>query len=71
MRRASNRKPRDKIDNRVLNRNFSEQKKMKIETLAVHAGHDIDPATGAISAPIHLSTTFERDIEGTYSRGFM
>src|SRR3989441_7802167 len=44
---------------------------MKIETLAVHAGHDIDAATGAVSAPIHLSTTFERDIEGTYSRGFM
>jgi Cystathionine beta-lyases/cystathionine gamma-synthases len=44
---------------------------MKIETLAVHAGHTIDPATGAVSASIHLSTTFERDIEGTYSRGFM
>jgi cystathionine gamma-synthase len=44
---------------------------MKIETLAVHAGRTIDPATGAVSAPIHLSTTFERDIEGTYSRGFM
>src|SRR5205085_2901359 len=44
---------------------------MKIETLAVHAGHKIDPATGAVSAPIHLSTTFERDLEGTYSRGFM
>jgi cystathionine gamma-synthase len=44
---------------------------MKIETLAVHAGHAIDPATGAVSTPIHLSTTFERDIEGTYSRGFM
>jgi cystathionine gamma-synthase len=44
---------------------------MKIETLAVHAGHAIDPATGAVSAPIYLSTTFERDIEGTYSRGFM
>ena len=44
---------------------------MKIETLAVHAGHAIDPATGAVAAPIHLSTTFERDIEGTYSRGFM
>src|SRR5260370_3123064 len=44
---------------------------MKIETLAVHAGHVIDPATGAVSAPIHLSTTFERDIEGAYSRGFM
>lgn len=44
---------------------------MKIETLAVHAGHKIDSATGAVSAPIHLSTTFERDLEGTYSRGFM
>jgi cystathionine gamma-synthase len=44
---------------------------MKIETLAVHAGHTIDPATGAVSSPIHLSTTFERDAEGTYSRGFM
>jgi cystathionine gamma-synthase len=44
---------------------------MKIETLAVHAGQAIDPATGAVSAPIHLSTTFERDAEGTYSRGFM
>src|SRR4249919_3701528 len=44
---------------------------MKIETLAVHAGHTIDPATGAVAAPIHLSTTFERDVEGTYPRGFM
>jgi cystathionine gamma-synthase len=44
---------------------------MKIETLAVHAGHTVDPATGAVSLPIHLSTTFERDAGGTYSRGFM
>jgi cystathionine gamma-synthase len=44
---------------------------MKIETLAVHAGHQVDPATGAVATPIHLSTTFERDVEGTYARGFM
>src|SRR5215813_15067441 len=44
---------------------------MKIETLAVHAGHTIDSATGSVSSPIYLSTTFERDVEGTYSRGFM
>src|ERR1043166_5173068 len=44
---------------------------MKIETIAVHAGHEVDPATGAVAAPIYLSTTFERDIEGTYPRGFM
>jgi cystathionine gamma-synthase len=44
---------------------------MRIETLAVHAGHAIDATTGAVAAPIYLSTTFERDLEGTYSRGFM
>ncbi len=44
---------------------------MKIETLAVHAGHGVDPATAAVASPIYLSTTFERDVDGTYSRGFM
>ncbi len=32
---------------------------MKIETLAVHAGADVDRQTGAVAPPIHLSTTFE------------
>mmetsp|Transcript_14659 Transcript_14659/g.22125 ORF Transcript_14659/g.22125 Transcript_14659/m.22125 type:complete len:422 (+) Transcript_14659:45-1310(+) len=31
---------------------------------------DSNPATGAISPPIDLSTTFERDINGEFSRGF-
>src|ERR1041385_3155982 len=44
---------------------------MKIETLAVHAGHEIDPATGAVSPPIHLSTTFEREIDGRYAHQYM
>jgi cystathionine gamma-synthase len=43
---------------------------MKIETRAIHAGRRIDPATGAVSLPIHLSTTFERDADGEYPRGF-
>jgi cystathionine gamma-synthase len=62
-----------KIDNPFGIRSvpFPKSIEMKIETLAVHAGHAIDPATGAVAAPIHLSTTFERDIDGTYSRGFM
>lgn len=30
------------------------------ETTCVHAGRRIDPVTGAVSPPIHLSTTFER-----------
>lgn len=43
---------------------------MKIETRAVHAGRHTDPATGAVSPPIHLSTTFERSPDGGYPRGF-
>ncbi len=43
----------------------------RLETVAVHAGSEIDASTGAVSPPIHLSTTFQRDVEGTYSRGFM
>ncbi|HWM90194.1 MAG TPA: aminotransferase class I/II-fold pyridoxal phosphate-dependent enzyme [Thermoanaerobaculia bacterium] len=37
---------------------------MNFETLAVHAGHAIDPETGSVAPPIHLSTTFARDPEG-------
>src|SRR2546423_15145775 len=44
---------------------------MRIETLAVHAGHEVDAATGAVATPIHLSTTFERDAEGNYPHGFI
>jgi cystathionine gamma-synthase len=43
---------------------------MKIETQAVHAGRRIDPATGAVTPPIHLSTTFERHPDGEYPLGF-
>lgn len=43
---------------------------MRIETLAVHAGHRIDPATGAVAPPIHLSTTFEREADGSYPQGY-
>lgn len=43
---------------------------MKIETLAVHAGRKIDSATGAVAQPIHLSSTFERDPDGKWSRGY-
>ncbi|HYN19855.1 MAG TPA: aminotransferase class I/II-fold pyridoxal phosphate-dependent enzyme [Thermoanaerobaculia bacterium] len=37
---------------------------MKFETLAVHAGQAVDPATGSVAPPIYLSTTFARDPEG-------
>src|SRR5450432_1508129 len=44
---------------------------MKLETLAVHAGHRPDPVTGAITAPINLSTTFERAEDGTFPHGYI
>jgi cystathionine gamma-synthase len=44
---------------------------MRIETLAVHAGHVSDPATGAVTPPIHLSTTFEREADGQYRAGLV
>jgi len=42
---------------------------MKNETKAVHSGQGIDPSSSAVNLPIHLSTTFERDIDGTYPNG--
>ena len=46
-------------------------KQYKFETLAVHAGHAVDAGTGAVTEAIQLSTTFERDADGGYSRGFL
>src|SRR5262245_46741890 len=43
---------------------------MKIETLAARAGHAPD-ATGAVAPPIHLSTTFEREPDGSYRAGYI
>src|SRR5437867_5471466 len=44
---------------------------MRIETVAVHAGTRVDPGTGAVTPAIHASTTFERDPDGSYPRGFL
>ena len=44
---------------------------MRLETLAIHAAHAADPATGAVTPPIHLSTTFERAEDGSYPGGFV
>ncbi|HET9342116.1 MAG TPA: aminotransferase class I/II-fold pyridoxal phosphate-dependent enzyme [Candidatus Eremiobacteraceae bacterium] len=49
---------------------MSVEKSVHIETLAVHAGAQPEPATGAVSPSIHLSTIFERDADGGYSRGY-
>jgi cystathionine gamma-synthase len=42
---------------------------LRPETLAVHAAAKPDPTTGAVSAPIHLSTTFERAADGSFPSG--
>ena len=44
---------------------------MNPETIAAQAVHHPDPATGAVAPPIYLSTTFERDPDGEYPRGFV
>jgi cystathionine gamma-synthase len=44
---------------------------MKIETVAVHAGMETDPQTGAVTPPIHPSTTFERAQDGSYPKGYV
>jgi cystathionine beta-lyase/cystathionine gamma-synthase len=41
---------------RSLNPNMSKQ---KFATLAVHAGQQPDPLTGAVNAPVYLTSTFE------------
>lgn len=43
----------------------------RFETVAVHAGRAVDPATGAVIPAIHPSTTFERAPDGGYPRGHL
>jgi cystathionine gamma-synthase len=44
---------------------------MKIETIAIHAGNERDQSTGAVIQPIVLSTTFERNEDGSYTNGYI
>jgi cystathionine gamma-synthase len=44
---------------------------MRPETLAVHAAAEIDRDTGAVSPPIHLSTTFEHPADSTLITGYL
>lgn len=46
-------------------------KHTRFETRAIHAAADPDPATGAISPPIHLSTTFVHGPAGEQPHGFL
>lgn len=44
---------------------------MKTETIAIHAGNQIDGTSKAVIQPITLSTTFQRGEDGNYPGGFM
>jgi cystathionine gamma-synthase len=42
---------------------------VKIETISVHAGREVEAVAGDVTPAIHMSTTFERDVDGGFSRG--
>ena len=46
------------------------ERREHLETIAIHAGGEVDPTTGAVTQPIHLSTTFERSADGSYPHGY-
>ena len=43
---------------------------MRLETLAIHAGGESDAATGAVTPPIHLATTFQHGPAGERIAGY-
>jgi cystathionine gamma-synthase len=44
---------------------------MKLETLAVHAGREVEAGTGAVTPSITLTTTFERAADGSYPHEYV
>ncbi len=44
---------------------------MRFETLAVHAGAEPDSETGAVTPPLHLTTTFEHAPDGSLPHGLL
>ena len=44
---------------------------MKLETIAVHAGGEVDQQTGAVAPPIHLATTFEHGPASEHIHGYL
>jgi cystathionine gamma-synthase len=41
------------------------------DTIAAHGGIEPEPVAGGLTPPIHLSSTFARDPDGNYSKGYM
>jgi cystathionine gamma-synthase len=49
---------------------LAQSTRMKIETVSVHVGREVESATGEVAPAVHMSTTFERDVDGEFSRGY-
>lgn len=43
---------------------------MRLQTIAVHAAAEVDRETGAVTPPIHLSTTFEHPADASEINGY-
>ncbi len=46
-------------------------KLLKFQTLAIQSTHAKDKTNGAVTMPITLSTTFDREADGTYKSGYV
>lgn len=48
----------------------SAERTLGLDTLAIHAGQDPDPTTGAVNVPIYASSTFAQDAVGELRAGY-
>ncbi len=46
------------------------ERNLKLETLLIHTGGEVDQTTGAVAPPVHLSTTFEHAPDGELIHGY-
>ena len=60
-----------RTDRQAAAANFVIVPQMKIETIAVHAGHAVDPATGALLPRFIFPPRSNATSKARYSRGFM
>jgi cystathionine gamma-synthase len=63
-------RPKDGILRAADRKRPSPSSRLTAETIAAQGGGVIDPATGAIVPPIHTATTFVRDADNQYRRGY-
>jgi cystathionine gamma-synthase len=43
---------------------------VKIETISVRVGREVEAQHGDVAPAVHLSTTYERDLDGEFTRGY-